>query len=439
MIKPAGVPPHISRPFSGWIVTGVLLVLVAAALIYVLSSHQQSLRSSPAGLDGLRAWLVSEGQSVQNFSGGWPLNEDETGLLVIPLYDTRLDEQRNRPQSSQELIMQQDEYDLAAAPILEKARRVNTLLVLPKWRSGMRLTGVAHPDLLVEAERVEETLRVLLNRDTARIVRDPQASAAYSYTARDQASLKALLYGSQLFSAPGCSPIIGTADVMILGTCYLGGTRAGTTVMVLSDPDLINNHGLRAGDNAFIVSDFIGEASGGRQVIIDYSLRSWFASEGQNEVRERTWSDLARFFSPPFTLIWMGLLLALVLILWRAAVRFGPLRTPPDALGASNMMAIAARAKLMRLSNQDGALIQDYGKARLAVAASALFGAANARTYSSAEAFLAYTARRHPSLAGPLAQALSTLRSLPAHANAAQAFAAVDQLEAILEQITDGT
>lgn len=439
MIKPAGTLTHPSRPLSERIMMGVLLVLLAVAFIYVLSNRQQPLRSSPAGLDGLRAWLVAEDQSVQNFSGGWPLDEDEIGLLIIPLYDAGLDEERDRPQSSQELIMQQDEYDLAAAPILEKASRVSTLLVLPKWRSGMRLTGVAHPVLLVEAERVEATLRALLDQDAARIFRDPQAFATYSYTARDQASLDALLYSSQLFSAPECTPIIGAADAMILGTCQRGGQHSGTTVLVLSDPDLINNHGLRAGDNAFILRDFISEASGGEQIIIDYSLRSWFAGEGQREVRERTWSDLVRFFSPPFTLIWMGLLLALLLILWRAAVRFGPLRTSPGALGASNMMAIAARAKLMRLSNQDGALIQDYGKARLAVVASALFGAANARAYSSAEAFLAYTARRHPSLAGPLAQSLNTLQSLPAHANAAQAFAAVEQLESILEQITDDT
>ena len=439
MTKPTGSPTQASSPLSGQIMTGVLLVLVAAALIYVLSNRQQSLRSSPAGLDGLRAWLVSEGQGVQNFSGGWLLYEDETDLLIIPLYDAGLDEERDRPQSSQELIRQQDEYDLAAAPIREKANQVNTLLVLPKWRSGMRLTGVVHPDLLIEVERIEETLRALLDQDTARVVRNPQAFAAYSYTAGDQTSLEALLYSSQLFSAPGCSPIIGTTDAMILGRCQLGGTGSGTTVMVLSDPDLINNHGLRAGDNAFIVRDFIREASSGGPIIIDYSLRSWFAEEGYFEVRERTWSDLARFFSPPFTLIWIGLLLALLLILWRAAVRFGPLRSSPSALGASNMMAIAARAKLMRLSNQDGALIQDYSKARLAVAATALFGAANAQAYSSAEAFLAYTKRRHTRLAGPLAQALNRLRSLPAQASAVQALAAVEHLDSILEQITDDT
>lgn len=439
MIKPAGTPVQLSRSFAGQVMMCVLLALIAAALIYVLPDRQQSLRSSPAGLDGLRAWLVSEGHGVQNFSGGWPLQEDETGLLIIPLYDAGLDEDRDRPQSSQELIWQQDEYDSAAAPILEKAARVKTLLVLPKWRSGMRLAGVAHPDLLVEAGRIEETLRTLLDQETARVVRSPQAFAAYGYTARDQTSLEALLYSSQLFSAPGCSPVIGTTDAMVLGTCQLGGPRSGTTVMLLSDPDLINNHGLRAGDNAFIVRDFIEAASGGGQIIIDYSLRSWFADEGQGEIRERTWSDLVRFFSPPFTLIWMGLSLALFLILWRAAVRFGPLRSSPGALGASNIMAIAARAKLMRLSSQDGALIQDYSKARLAVAASALFGAANARAYSSAEAFLAYTARRHPSLAGPLAQALDRLQSLPAHANAVQALAAVEQLDSILEQITNDT
>lgn len=423
-------------PTERMILIGVV-VLVAGALLYVLLNQQQQLRSSPTGLDGLRTWLVSEGHSVQNFSGGWSMDADELGLIIVPLYDTELDVDRTLPENQDELLMQQDEYDLEASPVLKKASRVTTLVVLPKWRSGMRLTGLAHPLLLVSPEQVEGDLNTLIVGRGARIVqKESEPFVSFDYRALDARMLGALTYTSQMFTAPGCTPIVGSADAMILGECPVS---AGRTVLILSDPDLLNNHGLGLGDNAAIISDVVGRYSGGQQVIIDYSRRSWITDNDRTVQRDRTWSDLLRFLSPPFTLIWAGLFIALLLILWRSAVRFGPLRTSPNALGASKLMAISARARLMRLSNQDGALIHDYSKARLAATAAALFGSANARHYASAEAFLAYTQRRHPALSGRLVTVLNTLRSMPANATAPRAMAAVEELESILEQITNDT
>lgn len=439
MNSPRETDRRTSKPPTERIVLGVLGVLIVGALFFVLSNQQQVLRSSPAGLDGLRTWLVAQGHSVQNFSGGWSLDGDELGLIIVPLYDTELDVERREPRTQDELLMQQDEYDLAVAPILTKASRVTTMVVLPKWRSGMRLTGRAHPFLFVRPQRVASSLNALIVGSGARIMRDSAPFADFDYIAENETMLSAVTYASQMFTAPGCRPILGSADAMILGECLIEEGRTGRRVLVLSDPDLINNHGLRLGDNAAIMSDLVGLVSGGQQVIIDYSSRSWLANDKQAVARDRTWSDLLRFFSPPFTLIWAGLFIALLLILWRSAVRFGPLCASSNALGASKMTAMSARARLMRLSNQDGALIHDYSKARLAATAAALFGSANARHYASAEAFLAYTQRRHPTLSGRLVTVLKTLRSMPANATAPRAMAAVEELESILEQITNDT
>lgn len=418
------------------IILGILAALIVGALFYVSSQQQQRLRSSPTGLDGLQIWLSSDDQTARSFTGGWPLNADKVGLLVLPIYDTDLGNSRTSPRSEEELIAQRDEYDLRLRPILSKINEVPTLIVLPKWRSGMRLTGLAHPILLIERTRVEDALNDLPFQGNARLEYTRQAFSEFPYESGSQEPRTALIYIAQTFAAQGCAPIIGTRSAMILGSCTL---TNGTKVVVLSDPDLINNHGLAQGDNAFIIRDFVARTVSAQQVIIDYSRDNWLERDIQGVQRERTWTDLMRFFSPPFTLMWAGLLIAVVLVLWRAALRFGPLIPAKDGLGASKMMAIGARARLMRLAGRDGALVVEYGKARLTATASMLVGSAYASRISKPEAFLAYTQRRHPKYAMALTEALNTISSLPQSASAAQAMAAAVSLDTILEHITHDT
>ncbi|MEP2892664.1 hypothetical protein [Tateyamaria sp.] len=418
------------------IILGALAILMIGAFFYVSSQRQQQLRTSPTGLNGLQVWLASEGQTARNFSGSWPLNIDEVGLLVLPIYDTALDEARTLARSKEDWITQQDEYDLDTAPILAKIADVPTLLVLPKWRSGMRLTGLAHPLLLAEQTRLQDTLKAVLQKDDVRLDygRTPFSTFPYQTTAQDP--LSATVYAAQMFTAKGCKPIVGTAKTMILGACEL---PSGTKVFVLSDPDLINNHGLALGDNAFIIKDFIAQTANDQQIIIDYSRKSWLTRDSDEPQRERTWADLKRFLEPPFTLMWVGLAIAVALVLWRAAMRFGPLIATGSGLGASKLMAIGARARLMRLAGRDGALVADYGKARLAATATALVGAAHANHISHPDTFLAYTQRRHPKHAPALTKALNTISALPPSASATHAMAAVASLDSILEQITHDT
>ncbi|MCF2903861.1 hypothetical protein L0666_02580 [Octadecabacter sp. CECT 8868] len=418
------------------IILGVLAAMIVGALLYVSSQQQQRLRSSPTGLDGLQIWLSSDDQTVRSFTGGWPLNADDIGLLMLPFYDTDLANLRTLPRSEEELIAQQDEYDLRLGPILAKINEVPTLIILPKWRSGMRLTGLAHPILLINRTRVEDTLNDLPFEGGAHLDYAPKAFSEFTFETGSQSARTAVIYSAQTFAAQGCAPIVGTHSAMILGSCAL---MNGTKVFVLSDPDLINNHGLLQGDNAFIIRDFVAQTVGTQQVIIDYSRDDWLTRDSEGLQRERTWADLKRFFSPPFTLMWAGLLIAVVLILWRAALRFGPLLPTKDRLGASKMKAIGARARLMRLAGRDGALVVEYSKARLAATASELVGAAHGNQISKPEAFLAYAQRRHPRYAMALTEALNTISSLPQNASAAQAMAAAASLDTILEHITHDT
>ena len=104
--------------------TVIIILICALALAagwYLYSQRQQALRSSPAGLDGLQIWLAANGVSARNFTGGWPIDQTKVGLLVLPVYDTLLDEERAPARTKEDLLQQQDEFEQLSKPISEKA------------------------------------------------------------------------------------------------------------------------------------------------------------------------------------------------------------------------------------------------------------------------------------------------------------------------------
>jgi hypothetical protein len=433
---PAGTP---KAPRLETVIIALVGVIVLGAIWYVMTQQQQSLRRSPSGLDGLQVWLAANDVSAQNFTGGWLIDETTVGLLVLPIYDTGLDQERARPTSPEELIFQQDEYDLASSVILQKASRVPALIVLPKWRSGMRLTGLAHPVLGVRPERISATLRKLTGDSSASPVRARVPFTDFNYDAANGDRLTARIYAAQMFRSEACTPIIERDNAMLLGECRLAGTGEddpNSRALVLSDPDLLDNHGLRLGDNAAIALDFLRSRAGEANIVIDYSRDVWLRDPYVEPRRERTWDDLARFFGPPFLALWAGGGLLLALFLWRSALRYGPVRPELNTPGAGKDIAVQARARLLRLSGQDGPLVREYAAARLAATASALFGPAHARHYSGEPAFLDYTERRHPALSPRLRSILDGIHKLPARLSASEAIHHIDQLEQVLEQIT---
>ena len=321
-------PPRRAGPRAETIIIALIVFVGLVAGWYLLSQRQQILRMSPSGLDGLQVWLTANDVKAQNFSGGWLIDQNSVGLLVVPLYDTSLDQARLPPTSKQALLLQQDEYDLLSEPLLEKAGRVPTLVVLPKWRTGMRLTGRAHPVLLTDREKLSRSLSRLLDTDAPEIARARDSFTDFAYRAQDGEQLRAELYLAQTFSAPGCKPVLGTPEAILLAECPLANMSGGETVLVLADPDLINNHGLRLSDNAGVALDIFRTHAGERAVIIDYSQDVWLRDPTKQPQRERSWADLRRFFTPPFLTLWIGGGLVLVLALWRAspALRSGARR-----------------------------------------------------------------------------------------------------------------
>ncbi|MTI00883.1 hypothetical protein [Roseibium sp. RKSG952] len=432
-ISQTSPPPQIRLD---WVIIALVVLLSLGVFLYLAAQRQYVLRESTNGFDGLKIWLNSESQPTQSFTGGWPLDRSTIGLLVQPIFDTHPDTDRKAARTKEELLLQTDEFDQQIDIIQEKAGSVQSLIILPKWRSGMRLTGYGHPFLLAPRGDVQTVLHQIVGPDVGQVfyMRTPFSDFDYD---GDREVLAARVYAGQAFEGIGCEPVIGRPGAMLLGLCPLPGDEDRDQVYVLSDPDVLNNHGLRLGENALIAAQLLPQIAGENRIVIDYSDRNWLTEPEQIVQRERTWEDLARLFEYPFRILWIGAALLLALAIWRGGIRNGPVTNDGPSLGTGKRAANRARARLMRLTGQDGALLSDFVNTRIRAQAAEVFGPGHVVNGGVEAAYLRYMRARQPALAAELTDLLGTIRGLPAHLNASDAITYIDKFESILERFAD--
>lgn len=351
-------------------------VIIAAVVIFLwLSSleRERSLRQSAVGFDALAIWLQNEGAPARTVAGWERIEAWTVGLRILPLFDVELDAERDAPNNVDALLQQESEIDFEADTLREKIDLLSTLVVLPKWRSAVRLTGVAHPDLLNDEARVQTLLDELVaGSGELQTLSEPFRN--FSAEGVSVRRLDVTLYQPRVLKGSDCQPYIGDADAMILGYCQVKeAPQDAPGFWLLTDPDLLNAHGLRLGDNAAAAKEIIKFVSENSLTVIDYT--TWIWADRSDNRGEREWSDLLRFFEYPFGAIWAGLAATTALMLWRGGVRFGaPVRIFADGPQVAKSVSVEASARLLRLSGHDLDLVSAFVKQRLQFAVGEIFG-----------------------------------------------------------------
>ncbi|MDG1457889.1 MAG: hypothetical protein P8Q92_08390 [Pseudoprimorskyibacter sp.] len=432
-------------------ILGLILVLVGIVAFGVLRSPPEGIFRSPIGLAGLFYWLDDQNIPVRSRLTNHIVRSDSVGLLVVPVHDTALNAPRPVPQTPMEQIQSETEYDLSRNLLIAKANRVPTMIILPKWRAGMRRLGIAHPDLLVGPKGPASVLSAL--GLTASISQNTKQFDTFD----GPDNLSAQIYLPQTFQASQdkCTPMIGTANAMVLARCTLNTSqisdktehqRVQSSVLILSDPDLISNHGLHLGDNALIVSQILraqlqqlapeGKDIPPRSVWIDYGTRVGLVS-GQNfgAERERTWTDIMQYFRLPFAAVWLGSAVCLGLFMWRSAWRAAPIQKETSKTSLRRGASLMAQARLMRNSGRNGALVADYTRARLTVCATALFGPQRAHSGGDRAVILDFTERNRPKFSNPLRTLLTEIDHLSDTIPAAHAARIIRDLDRLMKDI----
>ncbi len=166
---------------------------------------------------------------------------------------------------------------------------------------------------------------------------------------------------------PDCAELAGLPAGALVVQCAARGNTPSATY--LSDPDLLNNHGLRLADNAAFAWALVAALRGTdtRPVLLATEPVYIRTGEEKPEPHERTGEDLARFFAWPLSAMWAMGGAVLALALWRGARRFGPARGRQDRTEARwRRAALAAKARLLRVSGADGRMAVAHVPSHLA-------------------------------------------------------------------------
>jgi hypothetical protein len=142
--------------------------------------------------------------------------------------------------------------------------------------------------------------------------------------------------------------IISTPEGVLLGELLVDDHR----VLILSDPEVLENHGLALPGNAAFAKALIERARGPNgTVIFDETIHGFYKPP----------PDLLKtLFRFPYILLFAQFLLALALLLWAANCRFGAIAPLPPARTAGRIALIADAAALMDLGGHQAHLLQRY-------------------------------------------------------------------------------
>lgn len=235
-----------------------------------------------------------------------------------------------------------------------EARDARVVVVLPKWLSRPRPGRPEWADDVwpIPISAVREVLSELLGREagTASILRLDRPVGIGWETSFGLGEVPFLPYPQLLSSRiNGLEPMIWSTKGV------LAARIPGRRVVIVSDPDLMNNAGLAAGGNAVLTQRLLVGEPAARALVFDETLHGFTAAPS-------IWRELFRF---PLSLVAIELTLLLIAAVWIGSLRFGPAEPPPPRYAAGSTTLIEATGRLFRLANHPGDTLQRYWRIML--------------------------------------------------------------------------
>ncbi len=408
------------------------MILLAGLAAYALSrGDEPPLSRSAMGMKGLEQVLQARGMDIAHAR----FEQIETGTLglrILPILDTDPNVDFIRPQADADYLETGTERDLPLHVLQTKIDRQRTLLIAPKWTRAVRLSGYAHASLLLPEPEARAALAAL------GLVSEPLLRPGGPVLRFEHAGYQGVLYQPQLFSPvppAGCEPLVSLPLGHLMLRCSRGGDRP--PVFLLSDPDLMNTHGLARGRNAALAQALIERIATDGPIRIDTSDHI-FSFEAETPLPARDWADLLRFVRYPYAIAWVGLAALTALLLWRAGVRFGPARQIfDDRLGAARRTSIAAKAQILRVAGNDRRLFSAHIANRLRHIERALFGT-NAPG-DPVPRIVALVERNDPDLASGFANTAGAATTPGPELSATQLTALLEKFERQADRLFDGS
>jgi hypothetical protein len=318
----------------------VLVGVISFCAFMALSAYAPDLRSgsdggahalskSAVGFAGLVELLQAEGAPVEVSRGSPPPAPPKPGSGVLVLTPT--------PSAEPKEI---------AALHFQGA----VLLVLPKWIVAPKPLQDEWVDKagLFDGRQVAAVLRDLA--PSTLVERRKGVSQAILTAARGQSVMSGdgkwgQVESLQTIAGAGWTPIL----VDETGKTVLAQSKT-RRIFVLSDPDLINTHGLADALTARSASEILGILRHGGPVIFDVTLNGFKRGRGL----------LRLALEPPLLGVTLCLLTAAALMGLHAAGRFGPPARPERALALGQRALADNSAALVRMAKREHRMAEGY-------------------------------------------------------------------------------
>lgn len=295
---------------------------------------------------GLLAMIgFGEDLAPRDRPGATPYSRSATGyqglvrLLEASGRDVRVTRRMQTAQSYRSDLLVLTPEAFGRNSLLEDVRPP-LLVILPKWLSrsdefsrwkerDMRLTDYGVLDDILDALDVD-----------ADMVRTENRTVNWRGDARKVKVEEAL----QLVDGDDLVPLISNADGALFARVQ------GKDIWIVSDPDILANHGIDDATNARLALEMLAAASEDGPLIFDATLNGF--EVGSNPVKT--------LLTPPMlgvTLLSIG---AVALLFWAAFSTFGPRRREVRDLQLGTMTLVESTAGLFSMTSREGLLANDY-------------------------------------------------------------------------------
>jgi hypothetical protein len=243
------------------------------------------------------------------------------------------------------LVLAEPRASFREDDLISKLKAERVLLVLPKW---VGLPSDRHPGWVrqVRARGTSDPSSVVdLVASRMEVVRE---DGPVLWTTNELDLRPDVVQPTQLMRGTGLRPVIAGDKGMLVGELVERNRR----VLVLSDPDVIANHGLARQGNAALAVALVKRLRGANgTVVFDETIHGYTAPA------ENPFALLFRF---PFVIATVQGLIAVGLLLWATLGRFGAPQSAPPPLSAGRAGLLQNMAKLIEFTGHQQVMIRRY-------------------------------------------------------------------------------
>ena len=419
-----------------FVVVGLLVAGLAMLTVFGVGARDRQLDRSAIGVRALAPWLEQAEVPARSSHPRLHPRVEDIGLRILPLYDLNLYADVEPPETEEERLEHVTLRDVYFDNYFTKISEIPTVVLLPKWRGAMVELGIAHERSLIPVTQIGPLLDQI-NLGAVTLTRGGAEFATHAQDGHKLALFHAQLFDRATLPKDCRAEVFFGKDALVI-SCKQVDTAL--PVYFVSDPDLMNNHGLTIADNASFVPAFLAPLRLGADmpVYVDNSpdLLTSIERDDERQDYERGGEEFARFFDYPFTVFWAALMIVLASLFWRGSVRFGPIGNgDPATAQQSKRAVISAKARLLRLSGSDGHMVADFVRSEMRELAARSFG--SDATQNAEQRFLALLARRDPTLARDFESLSTDLIQNAAHMPDAQLHRQLAHYHSLLKKVVN--